>query len=127
MTSDPALLSSAMSLQRGPAGERRRRPITGAIATCALLIGAVAGGSAEAARLLHLRCINTASEASWPIVIDLDRGLVGSVPATITDKRISWRDPQQGFFDLDRATGKLEFRNASSTGGYFLHYTCRPE
>ena len=68
-----------------------------------------------------------ASGASWPIVVDLDRGRVDSLPATITDKWISWHDPKQGFFDLERATGKLQFRNASSTGGYFLYYTCRPE
>ena len=77
--------------------------------------------------ILHLRCTNPASGASWPIVVDLDHGRVDSLAATITDKWISWHDPKQGFFDLERATGKLQFRNASSTGGYFLHYTCRPE
>jgi len=77
--------------------------------------------------LLHLRCTNSASGANWPIVVDLDHNLVDSLPATITDKWVSWHDPKQGFFELERATGKLEFRNASSTGGYFLHYTCLPE
>jgi hypothetical protein len=80
-----------------------------------------------AGALLRLRCTNPASGANWPIIVDLDRGQVDSLPATITDQSISWHDPKQGFFDLDRATGKLEMRNASSTGGYFLHYTCRPE
>jgi hypothetical protein len=76
---------------------------------------------------LHLRCTNPASGTSWPIVVDLDHGRVDSLAATITDKRITWHDPKRGYFDFDRATGQLQFRNASSTGGYFLHYTCRPE
>jgi hypothetical protein len=77
--------------------------------------------------LLRLRCSNPISGATWPVLVDLDRGRVDSLPATITDRSISWHDPNQGFFDLDRATGQLEMRNASSTGGYFLHYICRPE
>jgi hypothetical protein len=74
---------------------------------------------------LELRCTNPASGANWVITVDLDRQLVDSLPATITDKWISWHEPNRGFFDLERATGKLQFRNASSTGGYFLHYTCQ--
>ena len=85
------------------------------------------GGWAAETGTLHLRCTNQASGASWPIVVDLDHKLVDSLPATITDERISWPDPKQGIFDLERATGKLQFRNASSTGGYYLYYTCRPE
>ena len=76
---------------------------------------------------LNLRCTNTTSGASWTIVVDLDHSRVDSSPATITDKRITWPDPKQGFFDFDRTTGKLQFRNASSTGGYFLYYSCRPQ
>jgi hypothetical protein len=77
--------------------------------------------------MLHLRCTNPASGTNWPVVIDLDHALVDSLPATITAKWISWRDPKQGLFDLERATWKLQFRNASATGGYYLFYTCRPE
>ena len=87
---------------------------------------ATAGSAAETG-VLHLRCANVASGASWAIVVDLDHALVDSHPATITDKWISWPDPKQGFFDLERASGKLQFRNASSTGGYFLYYTCQRE
>jgi hypothetical protein len=86
-----------------------------------------AGAGAAETGTLHLRCTNSASGASWSIAVDLDHSLVDSLPATITDKWISWPDPKQGFFDLERATGKLQFRNASSTGGYFLYYKCRPE
>ena len=103
---------------------RERRMRLGAAAACAALL--VAGGP-SAAETLHWRCTNPASGTSWPLVVDMDQARVGSLAATITDKEISWRDPKQGFFALDRATGALELRNASSTGGYFLHYACRPE
>jgi hypothetical protein len=106
---------------------RRRRWMASGIASGALLLASAGDGPAAAAGILHLRCTNPASGASWPIVVDLDHGRVDSLSATITDKRITWRDPKQGFFDFERATGKLQFRNASSTGGYFLYYTCRPE
>lgn len=107
----------------------RRRSRCGAILAAALALGAIGNGGAAAAvaGMLHLRCTNPASGASWPVVVDLDHGRVDSFAATMTDKSISWRDPKQGFFDLERATGKLEFRNASSTGGYFLYYTCKAE
>ena len=105
---------------------RRRRWVISGIAAGSLL-ASTGDGRAAAAGILHLRCTNAASGASWPIAVDLDHGRVDSLSATITDKWISWHDPKQGFFDFERATGKLQFRNASSTGGYFLHYTCRPE
>jgi hypothetical protein len=94
-----------------------------------VLLSAVAAGGAQAAEsgVLRLRCTNPSSGTSWTIVVDLDRRRVDRLPATITDQSISWHDPADGFFDLDRATGELQMRNASSTGGYFLHYRCRPE
>lgn len=103
---------------------RDRRMRLGAAAACAALLAA---GNARATETLHWRCTNPASGTNWPLVVDIDQARVGSLAATITDKEISWRDPKQGFFALDRATGALELRNASSTGGYFLHYACRPE
>jgi hypothetical protein len=104
----------------------RRSPASG-IAAAALLVATAGGGPAAAAGILRLRCTNPFSGTSWPIVVDLDRGQVDSLAATITLKWVSWHDPERGFFDLERATGKLQLRNASSTGGYFLHYTCRSE
>jgi hypothetical protein len=92
----------------------------------ACMVSPGAGWASETG-LLRLHCTNPASGVSWTVAIDLDHGLVDSIPATITDKWISWPDPKQGIFELERATGKLQFRNASSTGGYFLHYTCRSE
>ena len=104
-----------------------RRPFAMLLLAALGSLAMVPGGWAADAGTLRLRCTNEASGANWQIVIDLDHSQVDSMPATITERQISWPDPKQGFFDLERATGKLQFRNASSTGGYFLHYICRPE
>jgi hypothetical protein len=96
-------------------------------AASVLLLAVAADARAAETGSLHLSCTNPASGASWPVVVDLDHARVDSLPATISHNRISWHDPNQGYFDLDRVTGQLQFRNASSTGGYFLHYTCRTE
>ncbi len=105
-----------------------RRQLTVCAISLAILLPASAGsGRAAAPEVLHLRCINRASGASWPLVVDFDHSRVNSLSATITDKWISWHDPKQGFFNLERATGNLQLRNASATGGYFLYYTCRSD
>jgi hypothetical protein len=96
-------------------------------ATAAAWLAASAPGLAAQTHVLRLRCTNPVSGASWPLVVDLARSRVDSLAATISQNSISWHDPRRGFFDLDRATGKLQLRNASATGGYFLYYTCRPE
>jgi hypothetical protein len=104
----------------------RGRRLLAAAATALLLAPSGFGRAAETGTF-HLRCTNPASGTSWPIVVDLPRQQVDSRAATITDQWISWADPQQGVYDLNRATGSLRFRNASSTGGYYLFYTCRPD
>jgi hypothetical protein len=97
-------------------------------AGAAALLLALAGGAQSAEPgTLHLRCTNPASGASWTIVVDLDHGRVDRLPATVSGQSISWHDPARGFYDLDRATGALQLRNASATGGYFLYYQCRTE
>lgn len=109
---------------------RRRRQTRAAIVAllgAAVCLTAVADGRAASTGTLHLRCTNDKSGAGWDIVVDLDRSRVDTQPATVTDAQITWPDPKQGTYELERATGKLVFRNASSTGGYFLYYTCRPE
>lgn len=126
MTLDPVGISPETEVQARGIRTRHRRPLAAALAAGALLLAA-GGDGAAASETLHMRCTNAASGTSWPVVIDLDHGRVDSEAATITDKWISWHDPKQGFFDLDRATGRLQFRNASSTGGYFLYYSCRKE
>jgi hypothetical protein len=128
MTCNPLGLSLVATPHAPGAGHRRhRRRMIFAVAAGALLLGSAGDGLAAAAGILHLRCTNPASGASWPIVVDLDHGRVDSLSATITDKWITWHDPKQGFFDFERGTGKLQLRNASSTGGYFLYYMCRPD
>jgi len=124
-------------LRRGRSPVRRQRhgePPThagaglqrGLIAAALLMAAATSAGQAGAAQpLLHLRCTNPASGTSWQLVVDLDRQRVGSLPATISEKWIRWHDPKEGFYDLQRATGRLQLRNASSTGGYFLYYSCQ--
>ena len=98
-----------------------------AVASAVLLLAAGGTAAADAGSRLNLRCTNPASGASWPVVVDLGQRLVNSQPATIGDASISWRDPKGGIYELERSTGQLRFRNASSTGGYFLFYACRPE
>ena len=107
---------------RGAAG---RRP--GLITAALLVVAITVGDRADAAQPLRLRCTNPASGTSWQLLVDLDRHRVGSLPATITDQWVQWRDPKEGSYDLERASGRLQLRNASSTGGYFLYYSCRAE
>ena len=89
-------------------------------------VAATSGFAAESG-LLHLRCVNMVGGANWSVVVDLDKGEVDSRPATISQSSIKWRDDKGGLYELERATGKLQLRGASTTGGYFLHYECRPE
>jgi hypothetical protein len=117
---------ATMPAARGAARHRRRRSMISGVAACLLLLASAGDDRAAAEGVLHLRCANPASGASWQLVVDLGRGRVDSLAAVISDEWISWHDPKQGFFELERATGKLQLRNASATGGYFLYYTCRP-
>jgi hypothetical protein len=72
------------------------------------------------------RCTNPTSGTSWDISVDYARNRVDAFPAEISDRWISWHDTAQGgFYDLDRLTGELTVRFASSTGGYFLYDKCR--
>jgi hypothetical protein len=101
-----------------------------AAALFAVLAGSfvgASGGRAADTGMLHLSCVNLVGGARISIVIDLDRALADSQPAKLSDKWITWHDPQRGYLDLERASGRLDIRNASSTGGYFLHYQCQPE
>src|SRR5580704_8608063 len=109
------------SWSRGDAGRwprfRQTQPALIAAAALGLLV------TPAHAAILKLNCTNPASGTSWQLVVDLDHKLVDSMPATISEKRISWQDSARRLYDFDRATGRLEMRNASSTGGYALSYT----
>jgi len=93
----------------------------------ALITLTATAGSAAATGMLRLRCTNPVGGATWSIAVDLDRRLVDARPAEISDGWISWRDGHGGTYELERATGKLQLRADSTTGGYFLHYSCQPE
>jgi hypothetical protein len=74
-------------------------------------------------------CTNPSSGTTWTIVVRYDRQRVDSsaesFPASITSRRITWRDTTHGgTYELRRATGELTVRYASSTGGYALHDHC---
>jgi hypothetical protein len=84
-------------------------------------------GRAAEAGPMHLNCANVVGGATIAIVVDPDHQTVDSLPATVSDKWITWHDPNRGYLDLDRSSLKLDIRIASSTGGYFLHYLCKPE
>jgi hypothetical protein len=108
---------------RVKAWSRRRRALSVAV----LLTASGAAAAVAQPAPQRWRCTNPASGASWTILIDAARSRVDGVAATVTKRRIRWRDPARGFFELDRLSGVLQLRNASSTGGYFLKYDCRLE
>jgi hypothetical protein len=102
------------------AGSRLAGPL------CAWLL--VAGAAAApAAAALGYRCSNPASGTDWRVSVDVEHGRVDNFPARIDARSIRWRDAGNRSFELDRSTGALRMRNASSTGGYSLDYLCRPE
>jgi hypothetical protein len=127
----PAAATRCEGLAARRCRQLRRLPPSAAAALLLTAAASVwiapAGWQPARAATLTFRCANAVSGATWPLVVDLDHGLVDSLPATITDSRIEWRDSHRGVYEFERATGKLRLRNASSTGGYFLYYTCRPE
>lgn len=86
----------------------------------------ISAGTADAENL-RFRCTNVVGGSTWNIAVDLDHRRVDNLAAEIDGGSISWRDPENRIYELNRSTGALRMRNASSTGGYFLYYTCRPE
>jgi hypothetical protein len=104
-------------------------PVKKLESTLPAVIGAavlLVSGSALAENL-RFRCANVANGASWAMAVDVDHRRVDNVAADIDARSITWRDPENRTYELDRATGALRMSNASSTGGYYLYYTCRPE
>jgi hypothetical protein len=86
-----------------------------------LLTGRLSARAAESTLL----CVNSSSGTTWNLKIDDERQTADSFPAEFTTTRIAWHDSVRGgFYDLDRKSGLLTFRNASSTGGYMLYHQC---
>jgi hypothetical protein len=106
---------------------RTQSQLFGGLSLLAAMAAPAATGLAAETGVLHLRCINPVGGANWSVAVDLDHGLVDSRPATISGEWIKWTDAKGGVYELERATGKLQLRGASTTGGYFLHYTCQSE
>jgi hypothetical protein len=74
---------------------------------------------------ITFRCVNQASGTTWNLKVDDEQQTADSLPAEITTTRIIWHDVRRGgFYELDRKSGLLTFRNASSTGGYILYHRC---
>ncbi len=91
----------------------------------ALLALLPAAGAQAAVTTWH--CVNPHSKAAWDLRIDDEKKLVDAFPAEITAGRVEWHDTVDGgYYSLDRATGALTMRSASSTGGYFLFDRCAP-
>ncbi|MGH6838280.1 MAG: hypothetical protein ACREDT_05695 [Methylocella sp.] len=100
-----------------------------AVATLAASIsaaGAQPGRQSHDVQFSKLQCTNPKSGATWNVNVDYNRSTVDSFPANITSSQISWHDASHGgYYYLDRASGALTFKNATTTGGYSLHDTCR--
>lgn len=119
------MLNSFMTGRRLSVSARRMATVVLALPLATAT--SLAAASAAAGGILHMRCTNPVGGAAWSIAVDLDRQLVDTRPAKISDGWISWRGQHGGIYELERATGKLQLRAASTTGGYFLHYSCQPE
>jgi len=109
------------------ARENGTRLSGGLFALLAATLVPASGSLAAETGTLRLKCVNPTGGATWTVVVDLDHSLVDSLPAKISESWISWRNAGGGIYEFERATGKLQLRAASTTGGYFLHYTCQPE
>jgi hypothetical protein len=97
------------------------------VAAAALSTAASGGDSAHAATLTF-RCTNPKSGTTWEVKVDYDSSTADSFPAEIGGRQIVWHDTLHGgYYYLDRASGALTFRNASSTGGYATHNTCHAD
>lgn len=97
----------------------------GALAVPGLAIALSATAGAAPTGEKTITCTNPSSGANWQIKVDYDRNMVNSLPADISDAQISWHTAGGENYQLDRKSGNLTVVVASSTGGYFLHDTCK--
>jgi hypothetical protein len=98
----------------------------------AALAASISAGGAQRGRhsrdnqISQFQCTNPRSGTSWDVKVDYDRSTADSFPAEISGSRIAWHDTVHGgYYYLDRASGALTFKNATTTGGYTIHHTCR--
>jgi hypothetical protein len=98
--------------------------LTLAVATLAASIGAVGAQPGRQSKD-DFQCTNPKSGTTWDVNVDYDRSTANSFPAEITNSQIAWHDTSHGgYYYLDRVSGALTFKNATTTGGYTLHHTC---
>jgi hypothetical protein len=97
----------------------------------ALLAASIGAGGAQpghqfrADQFANFQCTNPKSGATWEVKVDYGQNTADSFPAEITQSQIAWHDTVHGgHYYLDRASGALTFKNATTTGGYALHHTC---
>ena len=110
---------------RLPAARRKFAPIIVTAATLSISGLPSTGGLPAQAAETTFQCINPASGTTWNLKIDDERQTADALSAEITTTRAMWHDTVRGgFYEFDRKTGLLTFRNASSTGGYMLYYRC---
>jgi hypothetical protein len=99
-----------------------------AVATLAASIGAVGAQPGRQSRddqFSKFQCTNPKSGTTWDVNVNYQQSTVDSFPAKITNSQIAWHDTSHGgYYYLNRATGVLTFKNATTTGGYALHHTC---
>ncbi len=90
-----------------------------------LAASGIAAANAASPAESAITCTNPASGTTWQIKIDYEHNTVDTNAASISDSKISWRDPKDGGnYTLDRKTGALTFVAPSSTGGYFINDRC---
>ena len=94
----------------------------------AAISSAACGSNSAHAAAITFQCTNPKSGTAFEVKVDYDRRTANSFPAEITESQIAWHDTLHGgSYYLDRASGALTFLNASSTGGYATHHTCRAD
>lgn len=98
----------------------------------AMLAASIGAGGAQPGRqsrddqFSKFQCTNPKSGTTWDVKVDYNRSTADSFPAKITKSQITWHDTSHGgYYYLDRASGALTFKNATTTGGYSIHDTCR--
>jgi hypothetical protein len=101
------------------------RPLAAGFGLLALGLGGSTIATAAPQGEKAITCTNPTSGANWQIKVDYDHNTVDAHPADISDGEISWHTADGENYKLDRKSGNLTVIVASSTGGYFLHDTCK--
>src|SRR5581483_2478615 len=104
--------------------------LIGSVAVATISVAAIASAPAHSIEAPHgqrvITCKNTSSGATWNIDVDYDRGTVDSNPASISERKIAWRDARDGWrYTLDLKTGELAVVFASSMGGNTYFHRCQ--